>query len=209
MLHFKVITAPTKELLLTINQQKDFDQFYLAGGTALALQLGHRKSVDLDFFSQNEFSNNLIHKFPQQYQVLNVFNNSIEIISAETKIMFFYFAFALHFPVIIQEKITLADPRDIGMMKLLALQGRTTRKDIYDLYFIDQEIMPLENLLKIFETFYPKDKFNQYSSFKTLLNDQELATQPDPIMLKDVVWENALELVREKLHKHLSQQIMS
>jgi hypothetical protein len=58
----EVINAKTKRILETIDRIKEIENFYLAGGTALALQLGHRKSIDLDWFSQKEFNVSILKK---------------------------------------------------------------------------------------------------------------------------------------------------
>ncbi len=73
-----------------------------------------------------------------------------------------------------KNEFRLADPIDIGLMKLLALEGRTTRKDVIDLYFIHQKIIKLPRLLEIFDSFYPKEKCNTCKSISKLLNIDEL-----------------------------------
>lgn len=206
-LHTNIFSNTTFELLKSIQVNQSFTDFYLAGGTALALYLGHRKSYDLDFFTDQEFNANLINKFTINYQVINLHNNSIEISAMDTKIMFWYFAFPLYKKFKEIQGLRLADPIDIGLMKLLALQGRTTKKDIVDLYFIDQEVIKLEKLLKIFEEFYPKSSFNSYSSLKQLLNIDEIEASPDPIMFKGFKWEPAWKLVSTKIKRHITSML--
>jgi hypothetical protein len=200
------ITPEIEKILKTVCAQDDLKQFYLAGGTALALQIGHRRSYDLDFFSDKEFSANLIEKFPFKYQAINISNNSIELIVNNIKVMFMYFAYPLIKKCNQIEGIKLADPIYIGLMKLLALQGRTTKKDIYDLFFIDKKVLKLENLLVLYNKTYPKDKFNKYSSFKTLLDTSELRLQPDPVLLENIPWKKAYARVASALKDEIKNE---
>ena len=195
------------EVLLKLQANSAFKDFYLAGGTALTLQIGHRTSVDLDLFSSTEFKSGLVNKLEDKYQTISLSDNSIEVSIDSNKVFFFYFAFPLYKPIIIQDGLRLADPIDIGLMKLLALQGRSLKKDIIDLYYIDQEILPLEKLLLIFEKQYPKESFNAYSSIKTLLDKEELEPQPMPQMKEPFDWNKAFQLVSSKLIKHITSFI--
>ena len=208
-LHKETLREESFQLLQFINSHIDFKQFYLAGGTSLSLQIGHRESIDLDFFTQEEFSSNIINSLNKEYKAIGLHNNSIEVIIDNTKIFFFYFAFPRFKSLKIINQIRFADPIEVGLMKLLALQGRTTRKDIIDLYFIDREIIPLEELLEIFQNHYPKEKFNNVDSLKSLLNNDIFDMQPMPKMLKEFDWDESKAHVVEKLIKYLSKLISS
>jgi len=162
--------------LRKIQTLPEFGSFYLAGGTALALQLGHRISKDLDLFSSEKFKTNTIKRLKFKYRVISLHNNSIELI---------------------------ADPVDIGLMKLLALQGRTSKKDIFDLYFIHQKVMPLEKILNLFERKYPKESFSSYDSFKSIFNIDK--KEPLPKLLIKVDWDECLQLVKNKITEHLKK----
>lgn len=204
-LHKKIIPPFSFDLLQDIQGDDNFERFYLAGGTALALQLGHRISIDLDFFTAKEFKSNQVNFLDKPYEIISCFDNSIELIKDDTKVFFFYFGFPLKYDLVEVEGLYLANNIDIGLMKLLALQGRTTKKDIIDLFFIDQEVIPLEELLVLFETHYPKDSFNSYQSLKKLINTSDLEGQPLPRMFKEFDWEIALSLVQSKVAAHIRQ----
>lgn len=197
-------------LLQDLSKKQELKDFYLVGGTALSLVLGHRISVDLDFFSSQEFSYSLIDKIGTPFQPISIHNNSIECFIDKTKVFFFYFAFQRYKNLLKVESITMADPVDIGLMKLLALQGRCTKKDIIDLYFIDSQIIPLERLLAIFNDFYPKERINSYESIKTLLVPKVLNSQPDPIILKKkeyVSWDHCFSYVSKKIVKEVKKKL--
>lgn len=205
-LYESVLSAHAFSTLQKIMTNKLFKNFYLAGGTALALQLGHRKSEDLDLFSAKEFKSNIVVKL-KDYKVISLGDNSIEIAIGKTKLFFFYFAFPLFKDIIHVEKLRMADPVDIGLMKLLALQGRTCKKDIMDLFFIDKNVIPLQELLEIFEQHFPKESFNSYSSIKTLLDPNQLSKTPTPKMIEAVSWQDAYNLVQAKVMKHIRELI--
>lgn len=206
-IHKEVVDDSTYTLLIDILKKDEFRNFYLAGGTALALMLGHRKSLDLDFFSQNEFPNIISQALPNTQNTISIQNNYIEVIIQDVKVMFMYYAYPRQKGLLNLGNIRLADPIDIGLMKLLALQGRTTKKDIVDLYFLDQQIIKLEKLLEIFERAYPDSSFNAYDSFKKLLDLNSIDSSPMPVMLEKFDWDVCMNLVETKIMKHLKQLI--
>lgn len=202
-----VLSIESFNLLKAISNDSNFDNFYLAGGTALALQIGHRQSIDLDFFSPLDFKTSLLANFPFKYSTNSLFDNSIEIVSENTKVMFFYFGFPLYKNFEEIDGIKFASPVDIGLMKLLALEGRTSRKDIIDLYFIHKEIINLGNLLDLYDNFYPKEKFNDYKSMSVILNSEDYEREPMPIMLKDFEWNEALKTVNFEILKYSKRKL--
>lgn len=204
-IHREVISSEAFNLLKDILSNKNFSNFYLVGGTALALQIGHRKSHDLDLFSQKEFKSNVVKNIDYKYRIISLHDNSIELDIKDNKLFLFYFAFPLYKRLIIKEGLRVAHPVDIGLMKLLSLQGRTIRKDIIDLYFIDKEVIKLEKLLKIFESHYPKESFNSYDSLKTLIDTSHLAKQPILKMLRKCQWEDCWKSVKNKIANHIRE----
>ncbi len=127
--------------------------FYLAGGTALALQIGHRLSVDFDFFTKTEFNpNELMEKIKlvfKKYNPVEIQNekNTLLVIVNDVKLSFFYLPYPLLAKPKNEQYIRLASIKDIGCMKLSAIISRATNKDYIDLYFILQ-IISLKDLLK-------------------------------------------------------------
>lgn len=206
-IHKEVLPKYSRNLLADIFKNPTFSQFYLAGGTSLALQIGHRESIDLDFFSREEFDTSIMQAFPHPYETVRLNRNSIEIFSMNTKVMFFRFAFPLTQNLITFEQFKFAHPIDIGLMKLLAIQGRTTKKDIIDLYFIDQEIIKLEELLLKFEESYPKESFNSYSSLKNIFDETSIMYEPMPKLLKNADWNVCWETVSTKIIQHIKNML--
>ncbi len=110
--------------------------FFLVGGTALSLQIGHRISIDLDFFNQSAFDENFLiaeleskYKFRLDYQSKNTLKGEIENI----KVDFITHNYPLSKPLIQEEGVRMASPEDIATMKLNAIAGNGSRlKDFSD-----------------------------------------------------------------------------
>ena len=127
--------------------------FYLAGGTGLALQIGHRDSIDFDFFTEDHFDT--IKLFSE---LLDIFENrelvrTLEekdslniIVNEEIKLSFLRYPYKLLKPCIDEENFRIASIEDIACMKLSAIVSRAVEKDFVDLYFILKK-MSLKSLL--------------------------------------------------------------
>ena len=136
--------------------------FYLAGGTALALHLGHRMSVDLDFFSnQNALGGRERARLERalartvSMRIDEEKDETVHVTAGKTHVSFFYFTPALLRPAVLWNKIRIASVEDIGCMKLSAVVGRGSKKDFYDLYVIATEVIPLSRLLSLAQEKFP------------------------------------------------------
>jgi len=134
-----------------------FSGLRLAGGTALALQLGHRKSVDIDLFGKVEFeSADVQHLFSGYRQVAPLkrsANINIFVLDG-VKVDFVNYAYPWLEPMIEYNKIRLAGVPDIAAMKLAAITGRGSRKDFVDLFFLLKEYT-LASLLEFYQAKFP------------------------------------------------------
>jgi hypothetical protein len=157
-LHWEILDGERNKILPLFSCFKD--DFYLAGGTALALQLGHRDSMDFDFFSKNNFSSGeLFNKLKVAFDGFEMVKVQEEkdtltvLVDGKIKISFFTYPYILIKPVIKSEFINLASIEDIGLMKLSAITGRSVLKDYVDLYVILQKIS-LANLVPLCQKKY-------------------------------------------------------
>ncbi|HBB65319.1 MAG TPA: hypothetical protein DCZ84_01610 [Candidatus Vogelbacteria bacterium] len=136
IMHPEVLSEKTKAVWDTCGFLKGF---YLAGGTALALQLGHRISVDLDFFSDNPIQRTLLSEIEGIFGPVHILvknKDELTVIADEVKITFLYYPFLLLHQTVSTGVVPLASVKDIASMKAYTLGRRQSIKDYIDLYFI-------------------------------------------------------------------------
>ena len=153
-----IILPETLALLRRIQSDAFLDQFVLVGGTALALQINHRLSIDLDFFTTQPFDNQMYESYLSQKYGLQtdyVAINTIKGFIQDIKVDFITHAYPFIHPLIVEEDLRLASLEDIGAMKLNAIAHSGKRqKDFYDLYFL-LENFSLATLLDSYTKKYP------------------------------------------------------
>ncbi|MBI3458752.1 nucleotidyl transferase AbiEii/AbiGii toxin family protein [Candidatus Azambacteria bacterium] len=187
---------------------KEFKKdFYLAGGTALALQIGHRDSIDFDFFSEQDINTKKLfeqlREIFKKHTLLNIqeeLNTLTVLVDDFIKISFFTHKYHL-----IQERVdddenlSLASIEDIACMKLLAITGRASNKDYIDLYFILKNLSLL-NLLEKAYIKYPELERNLI--LKSLVYFEDITQEK--ILFKnnnDVDFEKIKEMLRNEVKK--------
>jgi hypothetical protein len=157
MLQKETISESTLELLKTLMQDQLLKDFFLVGGTALALQIGHRISIDLDLFSTDGFDENTMltelenkYKFQLDYQAKNTLKGEIEGI----KVDLITHSYPLVKPLIQTEGVRMAAPEDISAMKLNAIVGNGTRlKDFIDIAYLSSSLS-LADMITAYEEKY-------------------------------------------------------
>lgn len=149
---YEILDEERQKLLSSFSFFKD--GFYLAGGTGLALQLGHRRSVDFDFFAEGHFDAEKHFRFlsdKMENCTLRIIQEEKDTLSvlvdSQIKVSFFGYPYPLIQPLIEEEHLRVASFQDIGCMKLAAIVSRATNKDYVDLYFILRSIS-LRDLLE-------------------------------------------------------------
>ena len=179
-LHLEVL--PDRQLQLWQKLQSSAgslqaSHFYLAGGTALAMQIGHRQSMDFDFFSQQPAVAETISDWLQQFPDFLVRETDVHTLHAEiigVKVSFIgNYKYPLVEDTLSAEKIPIAGVMDIGLMKLLAITHRATLRDYLDLAVIIRDHIPLPKLLEMISKKYGPH-FNAMISLKTLVSFDDL-----------------------------------
>lgn len=137
-MHLEALTSEGKDILPKL---KFLPDFYLAGGTGLALQLGHRISVDFDFFNEKAIEADLLDELEENIPNLPtkiIVNNKDELtaIVGETKFSFLYYPFPPLLPLADFDNLKIASIPEIAAMKAYTLGRRGTFKDYVDIYFI-------------------------------------------------------------------------
>jgi hypothetical protein len=178
--------------------------FYLGGGTAVALHLGHRLSRDLDFFSPQDFlPEAILARLPSEEspQILGSSRGTLHLLVGGIRLGFLHYPYALLEPLVSWRGTSIASLLDLGLMKLSAVAGRGTKRDFYDLYFICQEI-PLPTLVSRLE-----DKFgpgiNRYQVLKSLTFFADAEDDPEPVLLKKTEWNQVKEFFARETPKLL------
>jgi len=149
--------ALTEEGLKLFPALRAFDDFYLAGGTALALQIGHRVSVDFDLFSENAIDRALLSKVKRVFtgrRVQTAVNNPDELTAFvdDVKITFLTYPFQFIEPLVAAEGVPMLSVKEIGATKAYTIGRRGTYKDYVDLYFIIAENhASLEDIIRMAE----------------------------------------------------------
>ena len=190
----------TERVLEKIAMSGVAEQFYLAGGTALALLLGHRKSEDLDWFSAGPFSSDTIKKKLSgsgTFQLTGEEAGTIHGVLDEVRVSFLHYDYEMLFPLIRFEKVNVADERDIAAMKIDAVSSRGSRKDFVDIYFL-LEKYTLSELMGFFERKYKNIQFNKLHILKSLVFFEDAEFEPMPMMIQTVGWEDVKRKIREE-----------
>ena len=174
------------------------DQFSLVGGTALALQLGHRLSIDLDLFTLLPFDKNeLVEVLTEEFEVSVESEGTTMLITNlnGVKVDFVRMSYPLLFPALNIEGIRMLELRDIAPMKLKAVTQRGSKKDFFDIFFL-LDRLPLTDMLQLF-----LEKFKQHEIFhvvKSLTYFEDAEKQPDPLVFdKSVSWQVVKTVVRK------------
>lgn len=194
----------TEKALAILGKSHLLDNAYLAGGTACALQIGHRISVDLDFFTPQEFDAKELVRALKNIGKFKLDRQSWGTILGEfEKIKFSIFVYK--FPVLGPFKslsgINILDLRDIAAMKIDAISTRGIKRDFIDLYFICQKGISLKEVLSLYDRKYGTLASNIVHIQKSLVYfvDAEMTTVPK--MLKEVAWEDVKKYFEDGVKK--------
>lgn len=168
-----------------------FAEMRLVGGTALALQYGHRQSVDLDVFG----------KIPEDADMMEDVLSGIgdlQVLKVSERIRIYFinkikvdFVDYSRYPWIdspvVEDGIRLASPKDIAAMKVNAAEGRGTKKDFIDIYFLLQHYS-LADILGFYSKKYPEH--TEFRALMSLTYFEDAEEQLMPKMFNNVSWEN-------------------
>ena len=178
--------------------------YYLAGGTGLALQIGHRDSIDFDFFRNDSFDPSELNKElrsilkDKRITVIQEEKDTLTVLANDTiKLSYFTYPYQLISPLVSSEYLDLASIEDIGCMKLSAIMSRSLLKDYVDLYFILQRI-PLGELLA-----FAKQKFPNWDgtvALKSLTYFEDITQEP-------ILYKHEHQISFEAIQKFLESQV--
>ena len=193
-----------KDVLALLGRSGILQEAYLAGGTAAALQLGHRISVDFDFFTMKEFipkeisvALSKLGSFDEEQESKGTLLGKFEGVNFS----FFIYKYPLIFPAQKYLSVSIADIRDIASMKIDAIASRGAKRDFIDLYFICKSGYQLTDILDFYDKKYGRLSSNRIHIQKSLVFFNDAEPDKMPRMLKDAKWGKVKEFFEEEIKK--------
>lgn len=206
--HPEVFTPNSRKAFEAVAGQPFLKDFYLAGGTGLALQLGHRISVDLDFFTKTRSldgdDRRIILKNMTRLPKFSLLEERegtlhLELFGARVSLLHY------DYPLLSRLKrwkgVAAASPIDIGLMKIGAVIGRGSRKDFIDLYFIGRQVCSIESLLKRAKRKFPQSRDFKIQALKALVYFADAERERMPRMLEDIAWSDVRSYFEQEVRR--------
>lgn len=190
-MHPGVLSDAAWEVIADLSRAGLVDGWVLAGGTGLALQLGHRYSEDVDLFRPGTFAPDRLAEALSGVRETVVQSRSEDTLHALVdglRVSFLRARPPLLFPGAEYRGLRVADPRDIAVMKVIAIGGRGSRKDFVDLYFYLLGGSSLDGVFELLRRRFQRLDYNEYHLLKSLAFFEHAETEPMPSMIKPVEW---------------------
>ena len=187
--HPEVISPAAQSLLVNLGKESLSSSFYLAGGTGLALRFGHRRSVDFDLFSRENFDGEALLTLLREHSpsVLSRAPSTLHLLLLDIKVSFIGYPYPLLFPTDRFSGVEVADARDIACMKLSAAASLGTRRDFVDLFVVAKSYS-LGEILSLFARKYEGIDYSRLHLLKSLSYFEDAEEDPPLSMLGNVSW---------------------
>jgi hypothetical protein len=199
-MHIEILSDIQKKYLSLVSLFKK--EYYLVGGTAIALHLGHRSSIDFDLFTKKNIKRktvkNILEKEQIDYSVIYEDADQLHILVENLKITFFEFSFEIAHQITFGNYISLPTLLDLAAMKAFALGGRAKWKDYTDLFFMFKSGISIKDLEKRAKEIFI-DKFN-LKLFK-----QQLVYFEDIDFSEPVIFLGKVHPAEEEIKKYLTE----
>ena len=189
MLHYETIEPATLELLIGLMNEPLLADTRLVGGTALALQLGHRSSIDLDLFGSFSCDEIEMRKVLASLGELHVINTStnVKLFTINgVKVDIVNYDSPWIDNMVMEDGLRLTSIQEIAAMKVRAIVGRGTRKDFVDLYYLLQ-YFTMKEILDLFFKKYPD--VNDFVAIRSLTYFEDAEQAPMPLMHTSDTWD--------------------
>ncbi len=194
-LHLDVMPNATKKAFVKCMEFSWLreSQWYLAGGTALALQVGHRVSVDLDFFTEEQdFSVEEIERLllaSGDWTTTLIEQGTLYGLFEGAKVSFIAYPFFRPSASGLRcGSVTILSPEDIAAMKIVAVSQRGKKRDFVDLYWLAQHRLTLEEALRSAVLCYPEQHHSLPHFLKSLVYFTDAENDPMPHTLFSIDW---------------------
>ena len=204
--HIEALPRDTKKALDFLAKQPWLARanWYLAGGTALALSTGHRSSVDLDFFTPKKFNNNLLlnHFTGADWQTdINAEGTIYGTLTGAKVSFIFYPFFRPAKKPLTYGFIKVLEPVDIAVMKITAISQRGRKRDFFDLYWCAKNIAPLKGFILKLKTQYPSSTHDYHHILKSLVYFTDAENDPMPRLNFSAGWPQVKKFFTSEIPK--------
>ncbi|MEO7313272.1 MAG: nucleotidyl transferase AbiEii/AbiGii toxin family protein [Chitinophagaceae bacterium] len=205
MLHSSTVETNTLDLLHEFMALEFFKSFNLVGGTALSLQLGHRTSIDLDFFTVTDFDRaemhqNLFQHFKTRIAISSSVKNTLGVFAVVdgVKVDICFRPYPLLRPAIIEDGIRMWSLEDIAASKIFAISGRAVKKDFWDLDRL-LDIFSIEEIASFYDKRYRQSLAISVAKMVLFFDEADLSEAPVCLMGK--TWPKVKKGISKKINK--------
>ncbi len=184
-----LIAEDTFQLIIDLQEMDFMKGFHLVGGTALALQIGHRNSIDIDLFTQSEFIvSELVENLREFFGVTPTFQrekNTLLTVIEDIKVDFIRHNFPMINTLIKEEGISMFSLEDIAAMKVHAITNSGKRlKDFIDIYYL-LEHFSIYEIIGFYAQKYPN--YNPMIGLRAISYFGDIDPQIDPPKLRNLI----------------------
>ena len=213
-LHFDALPKTTKKALDFFAEQKWLKNtnWYLAGGTALTLHAGNRKSVDLDFFTTDpEFKTESIMKhFLNDPNWKTSFAEAGTIYGELFKAKVSFIAYPFFVPKQVMTTygfVRILSPLDVAVMKIIAISQRGRKRDFFDLYWCIKNLEPLPDILRKLKKQYPAVAHDYHHILKSLVYFVDAESDPEPEIYFKATWKEVKNFFNSEIPKAMKEVV--
>lgn len=211
--HLNVLNKKRREILKKLQFLGNY-RMYLAGGTALALQIGHRSSIDFDFYTRNNFQKGeLLKAFKEnlkeeEIKVIRDQDDTFEISIGGVHASFFYYPYKLLRQPLSIEGVSVVRSEDIAAMKLVAISQRGKRRDFFDMYYLISDFS-LDKIIELTQEKFPE--FDVYNGLRGMVffNDADQDAEIKRIKVFDfkLSWRKVKKIIQQEVFKYQKTHI--
>jgi len=200
----------TRSVLGNLGKLPVMESFYLTGGTALALNYGHRKSDDLDFFSRDRFSAADLQtalEQPFRFRSRVQSEGTLHCELNKVNVSFLYYPYPVLRRFLKYQGVAVSHPLDIALTKITAIAQRGSRRDFIDLYWACHKGFTLQHLFQQLPEKYGKTNYSPYHLLRSLVYFVDAEKEPMPKLLPPLAWRDVKKFFASEVRKLKLEQL--
>ena len=193
-IHTDILSDAQKKVLPALAKALANTDFYLAGGTALALQVGHRQSMDFDWFipqlGDPEILFNRLQSLDIAFEIQSISFETVYLSIDTIPVSFIGYRYPMMQPKVLWPEfaVHLAGMNDIACMKLSAIVSPGSRKDFFDLHYLVKHFLQLKEYLRLYMKKYKNRDIGHV--VRSLVYFADAEAEPDIKMIKPLAWQD-------------------